>query len=331
MILRGVVFIFTLFVVTASVQAATRELTVFSDGIVVELETIAKKGVAEVVIPGQIREGTLRVKPLDNAVIGTVELLPSKVSDRFQKEMESLAEQKNRLLDRMKALEHREGIFAAAAKSQSSKAPRKSKTNPDPLASVRQGTDFAITQLEAVYTARRRTENELKRVDARISSFSGRSNVGAIARIMVSPANARLRVAAVLQNSGWIPRYEIRLQGNATLQLAMLAEIKGLPEGFSVNVVPTALAAGNPQQLYPLPVSGAPRLASWQLSLEKLQISNGPLLSYQITFKNSTGISLPAGQAAIYSNGEYIGTEPFSATSSGLYSTVTSKNKPASP
>ncbi len=324
MILRAVVLMLAIFAFASLVQASPRDLTVFSDGILVELDATAKKGVAEVAIPGLIREGTLRVKPLDNAVIGTVELLPAKPSDRFQKEMDTLAEQKSRLLDRMKALEHREGIFAAAAKSQSSKAPRKSKTNPDPLASVRQGTDFAIAQLEAVYTARRKIENELKRIDARILSLSGRSNAGNTARVKVSPANGRLRIAAVLQNSGWIPRYEIRMHGDSLFQLVMLAEIKGLPEGFSVSVAPAALAAGVSQQLLTLPASGAPRLASWQLSVEKGQIFNGVLPSYNITFKNSTGISLPAGQAAIYSNGEYLGTAEFPATAIGLYATVKS-------
>ncbi len=324
MSLRVVVILLAIFAVASSVQAAPRELLVFSDGILVELDATAKKGVAEVAIPGLIREGTLRVRPLDNAVIGTVEIFPAKPSDRFQKEMDTLAEQKSRLLDRMKALEHREGIFAAAAKSQSSKAPRKSKTNPDPLASVRQGTDFAIAQLEAVYTARRKTENELKRIDARILSLSGRSNTGTTVRVTVSPANGRLRIAAVLQNSGWIPRYEIRMQGDSSFQLVMLAEIKGLPEGFSVTVAPAALAAGVPQQLLTLPVNGAPRLTSWQLSLEKGQILNDPLPSYNITFKNSTGISLPSGQAAIYSNGEYLGTAIFPATAIGLYATVKS-------
>jgi len=85
------------------------------------------------------------------ARVERVELLPCQVPERRQKELDALIEQKNRLEDRMKALDTREDIFAAAAKSQSSKAPRKTKANPDPLASVRQGTDFAIAQLEAVY------------------------------------------------------------------------------------------------------------------------------------------------------------------------------------
>ena len=70
----------------------------------------------------------------------------------------------------MQALEAKETVFKAAAKSQSGKAPRKTKTNPDPLAGVRQATEYAIAQLESVYRARRMAESDLNSVEARSDS-----------------------------------------------------------------------------------------------------------------------------------------------------------------
>lgn len=324
MILRYLFCFLVLSVTSSSALAAARELTVFSDGSLVELDALAKKGVVELILPAQIREGTLRVKPLDNGTIGLVELLPARIADKQQNELDSLTEQMSRLQDRMKALEHREGIFAAAAKSQSSKAPRKSKTNPDPLASVRQGTDFAIAQLEAVYTARRKTEQELKRVEARLVRLSKAALAGPTVRVSVTPATTRIRVTAVLKDGGWIPRYELRLQGSGTAHLALLGDITEIPPGFVVKVVPTSLSAGMPHQSSPLAAGSSPRLAEWSLPVEKEQVISAPLPAYFLTLKNVTGRALPAGQAGIYSNGEYLGTAVFPATATGAVASVSS-------
>lgn len=323
MILRSLLFSLASILISTSVQATPRELTLFSDGTLAELDATARKGIVELTLPGQIRAGTLRAKPLGGGTISKVELLPAKVSDKLQKELDSLSEQKNRLQDRMKALDHREGIFAAAAKSQSSKAPRKSKTNPDPLASVRQGTDFAIAQLEAVYTARRRTEHDLKRVEARLAALSRRSSAGPTVRIAVTPAAAHIRVAAVLQDGGWRPRYEVRLQGNGTAQLTMLAEINDLPDGYAVKIVPGPLSAGFPQQTYPLPVGGAPRLATWQLPVEKEQITNGPLPGFSFSITNNSSSPLLSGQTSVYFSGEFIGTALLPTLTAGSSTTLT--------
>lgn len=324
MILRCLLCLLLISVTCSFVLAAPREQTIFSDGALVELTATAKKGTVELILPGQIKEGTLRVKPLDSGTIGRVELLPARMADKLQKELDALAEQKSRLQDRMKALEHREGIFAAAAKSQSSKAPRKSKTNPDPLASVRQGTDFAIAQLESVYTARRRTEQELKRIEARLANLNKTAVAGPTVRISVTPATGRVRVAAVLREGGWNPRYELRLQGGGTAQLTLLGEISELLPGYAVTVVPTALSAGIPRQSYPVSAGASPRLAEWTLPVEKEQICSGPLPSFALILKNLTGIALPAGQTGVYSNGEYLGTAAFPATAAGAVVSVNS-------
>jgi len=322
MILRSLLLFLALSSVGIStVEAGQKELTVFSDGVLAEIEVMAKKGSIEIQMPGQIREGTLRIKPLEGGSVSKVELLPFKVSDKQQKELDNLAEQKSRLEDRIKALDTREGIFAAAAKSQSSKAPRKTKTNPDPLASVRQGTDFAIAQLEAVFTARRRTELELKRIEVRLAHLSKKAIGGPTVKVSITPATARARIAAILSEGSWKPTYEIRLQGNGTASLKMAAMLSTIPEGYNIKVVPASLSAGQ-QQTFPILANGFTHLKEWQLPVEKEQILIIPLPKFLVVLKNNSNDSIPAGQAAIYASGEYIGTTTMPAMTAGTSGTL---------
>lgn len=314
MILRTTALLLTFFVATISTtQAAQKEMTVFSDGSLIEIETMAQKGMAEVALPGRMRAGSLRVKPLDTTDIAQVTVVPFRMPDKLQRELDQLNEQKERLEDRLKALDTKEGIFEAAAKSQSSKAPRKTKTNPDPLASVRQGTDFAIAQLEAVVTARRRTEQELKRVSSRIAQLTQHAAGGPTVRVAVSTPTGRVRVAAVLADNGWRPRYELRLNGTTNARLVQLADTDPVPTGFAVRLAPTSLANGLPQQTVPAHSGRSTRLAEWQLPVLHQQIEIGPLSNFTINLQNTTGRTLPGGEAAVYLHGEFLGTTPLSS------------------
>lgn len=328
MILHRLCCVLTFFAVTTSTaQAAQRELTVFRDGLLIEIETTAKKGIAEAVLPALIRDGTLRAKPLDDGSIQQVTVTPFKTPDKIQKELDGLIEQKNRLEDRLKALDTKEGIFEAAAKSQSSKAPRKTKTNPDPLASVRQGTDFAIAQLEAVFTARRRSEQEVKRINSRIAQLTKSAIGGPTVRIAAFPANSRIRVAAVLVASGWRPRYELRLAESGTARLVQLAELDELPAGFSIRIAPADLASTTPPQTVALLPGRATPLAAWQLPVTQEQVVAGPLPSYSISLHNNTGTTLPSGEAAVYSRqGEFLGTVTLPATGPGTTLTISNRH-----
>lgn len=297
--------------------AGPRELTVHSDGILLELELTARKGMIEVTLPHPIREGTVRIRPLQDAQLGQVTLLPAGMPERQRKELDALTEQKFRLEDRLKALDTREGIFAAAARSQSSKAPRKSKSNPDPLASVRQGTEFAIAQLESVFTARRRAEQELKRVEQRIADLRKAAASGPTVRAQLSTPTGKARLTAVLQGGGWQPRYEIRLLGSDAAQLVLLGELEQkLPEGFRVSVTPAALAASGTQPSYHYPANGPQRLAEWRLTAASVRIATGPLPAFAFQL-NGPVPELPAGEAAVYAAGEYLGLVPLPALGSG--------------
>lgn len=323
MMLRPLLLLVAVVLTTKAALAAPRELTIFSDGSLIELEGTAQKGLVELSLPAPLREGTLRVRPLDGSSIGQVELVPFRMSDKTQNELDLLLEQQSRLEDRLQALDARESIFEAAAKSQSSKAPRKTKTNPDPLTSVRQGTDFAIAQLEAVITARRRTTQELKRVSSRITQLAKSSAGGPTVRIAVSTPNGRVKLAAVLTDNGWHPRYELRLSESGTARLTQLAEASSLPGGYRVLVTPGALAGGIPQQTIPLLPGRATALASWQLPVVQQQITAGPLTRFTISLANNSGQTLPAGPMAIYHQGEFLGTVPLAATAAEATLTVT--------
>ncbi len=223
----------------------------------------------------------------------------------------------------MKALETREKIFAAAAKSQSSKAPRKSKTNPDPLASVRQGTDYAIAQLESVYTARRRTESELKKIELKKSQLMRGAGAGPTARITASPETRMVKVAAVMAEGGWKPRYEIRVQQEGQATLAMLAETSPVPAGYTAKLVPATMDSPESIPPVPLPAGPLPKLAQWKVALDKASIRTVPVPLFSFSLTNSTKTILPAGEAAIYSQGEYIGTAPLPLLLPDATATVT--------
>jgi hypothetical protein len=151
-------------------SADCKSATFYTDGVMVEQEAAAVKGVLEIPLPSGMIDDSLRIIPGSGTVIRRVDIVPAPAdTGKTERELDALLEQKNRLGDRLLALATREDIFKTAAKSQSGKAPRKTKTNPEPMQSIRQGTEFAIAQLEAVYTARRKTEQEIRRLDSRIT------------------------------------------------------------------------------------------------------------------------------------------------------------------
>src|ERR1035437_1701410 len=136
---------------SAAAASAGSSMTCYSDGTIVVRDAVATKGVVEVPIASGLLDGTLKVDPSAGTSIVRVDITPTRSDSRSDKELEALIEQRQRLEDRLLALNTREEIFKSAAKSQSGKAPRKTKSNPDPIQTLRQGTDFAIAQLETVY------------------------------------------------------------------------------------------------------------------------------------------------------------------------------------
>ncbi|HEY5973154.1 MAG TPA: hypothetical protein VIU41_00290, partial [Geobacteraceae bacterium] len=166
--MRRISVIILLLLLAVPHLASARTVTIYLDGAIVEEEVTARKGYLELALPAGLAAGSLRLKPVGEGRLRRVVMVPGKPDRKLDKELTSLNERRDLLKDRMRALSTREEIFKGAAKSQSGKAPRRSKTNPAPLSTIKQGTDYALAQLEEVYTARRRTEKELRGLDERL-------------------------------------------------------------------------------------------------------------------------------------------------------------------
>jgi len=230
-------------IMTAGIAQADNSITFYRDGAVFEREAVATKGIVEVPLEAGLLDGTLKVIPAAGTTILGVEISAARQDGRSGKELETLAEQRQRLEDRLQALATREEIFKAAAKSQSGKAPRKTKANPDPMQAIRQGTDYAIAQLEAVYSSRRKTEQELKKIDSRMAAVkrSGRS-VESVARINVTPPHGKLSVRYATSEIGWQPRYDLHLNGSGTAQLQLFAKVTANHKGYVQKVSAASLS-----------------------------------------------------------------------------------------
>ena len=306
-------------IATGSRGALGRSVTFYADGSIVELEATTLKGVVEIPLPAAMIEGSLRVKPDSSSTIQRVDIIPAAAdTGKSQMEMDNLLEQKSRLGDRLQALATREEIFKSAAKSQSGKAPRKSKTNPEPMQSIRQGTEFAIAQLEAVYTARRRTEQEIRRLDNRIATLKG-SGHGShlLARIVLSPGRGKITVRYAVGGQGWTPRYDIYLNGSGSAQVTMSGQFQGAFAGHLLQASPALLSDSPVAKVYTVQPGPVAVVARYRLPVTDELFGTGMLSPFSFELKNTDSTYLPAGAANIYRNGEYVGRVGFEGISSG--------------
>jgi hypothetical protein len=326
--MKTVLQVIILLLTTAvEVCAGGRSATFFSDGAVVELEAVAVKGIAEIPLPAGMLAGTLRIRPERGTRIQRVDTQQLRPDSKGEKELNALIEQRGRLEDRLGALATREEIFTAAAKSQSGKAPRKTKSNPDPLQSIRRGTDFALAQLETVYTARRTTRQEIRRLDAHIASAQkAEKNAESIARVTVSPKNGRVIARFAVDVPGWTPWYEISTgnKGGSAL-VTLYGKVPALFDGYKLHVSSASLAgAAAASPVVPAAAGQRARLAEYRMSIDEERLGNGLLPSFAFMLKNSTSAHLPAGEAAFFRAGEYWGTVRFAGMSSGRSTKISS-------
>jgi hypothetical protein len=231
--------------------------------------------------------------------------------------MARLAERREALQDRLKALKTREEIFLAAAKVQSGKAPRKSKTNPDPVTTIRKGTEYAIAQLEGVYRLRRNTERELKAVDASLAELKKKENAdGGVARVWLTGKGGRVQVSYLLAGVAWTPRYTFRLNGDGQAEVTLFAELPVVATGAAVTVVPATLAESSGKTPLPVSTDGG-RVAVLRLPVEKAQFTATPQSSLDFSFRGPADAGLPAGEASCFWRGEYLGQVRFDGSRPG--------------
>ena len=304
---------------THALAAEGRSVTFYSDGAVVEQEATAAKGTVELPLPVSLIEGSLRVRPASGTSIQRVDIVPARPdSAKGEKELEALLEQRSRLGDRLQALATREEIFKSAAKSQSGKAPRKTKANPDPMQAIRQGTEFAIAQLEAVYTSRRRTEQEIRRVDGRIAAARTTSRgSGSVARIQVSPVRGTVTARYAIAGQEWTPRYDIYLDSSSYARVQLAGRFSGAFAGYLLQASPASLAEHGTAPLFPVNPGPTAGLASFRLPVAEVQFGTGIKGSFSCVLKNPEPLHLPGGDANLYRSGEYVGRFRFEGISSG--------------
>jgi len=306
--------------------AETKSITFFSDGAIAEIEATATKGIAEIPLLPAMIDNTLRIKPMGGASIQLVDFLTVRRVAKRTKELDTLQERKNRLEDRLQALASREEIFKAAVKSQSSKAPRKTKNNPDPILSIRQGTDFAIAQLEAVNSAQRKATLEMRHLDTRIAEIrkAGMGTAGMVARVNVTPGNGRLRIRYALAGQAWTPRYTIRLNGDGKAALTLYGQAPRAFTGYLLRAAPAMLSDSNTAHSFPVAAGSVAKLAEFTLSSEKELFNNNLTASFSSILTNKSAVYLPAGEASVFRNTEYVGHVHFDGISSGRSRKVSS-------
>jgi hypothetical protein len=307
-LLRRALFSFLIILVPWSASAA-RSLSLYLDGALVEQQEIAQRGYVEFSLPAGAAPESLRIRPESGVTIARVLTSPRKPGKEIARELAALADREDLLHDRLKALSVREEIFKAAAKSQSAKAPRRTRTNPEPLATIRQGTDLALAQLESVYQAKRKTDRELTQLAERRSKLQKQENGGgSLVKIWVAPAAGRVIVSWIQTDRFWTPAYQLRVTEPGEAVLALHANEVTLEKGESANLhlsrLQSPVSSGFAYKGEAMPLYGFP------VKLDRLQ-GGEPQTPLSLSLVNTSGTDLPAGETACYRNGIYMGKGKF--------------------
>ena len=289
--------------------AGQKIVTFYLDGARVEQEAAAAEGYLAFALPDTFTPGSLRVKPLGGASVLRVELVPADRDRRRSREIARLEERVSELQDRAQALSRQEEIFSAAVKSQSGKAPRKSKANPNPVSSLQQGTEFALSQLESVYRGKRKCQHSL---DALERELAAAKKGGAVARVWLSGGKARLSYLS--SGERWTPSYDFRWSGDAAGELLLHARLPPAERGVQYLVSAGTLAQGVPAKA----VHGDfPALSRHPLTLAGAAPSGEPPQSFEFA---PVDAGLPAGEAAAFWRGEYLGSGRYAGAGSREFS-----------
>ncbi|AJE03728.1 DUF4140 domain-containing protein [Geobacter pickeringii] len=301
----------------APAHAAGRSITYYLDGARFEEESAATRGYLEIALPAAVVPDSLRIRPLAGSSIARVEIQKARPTPKREKELDALLERKRRLEDRLRALEVREDIFKAAAKSQSSKAPRKTKTNPEPMETIRKGTEFAVAQLEVVYRARRSAEDGIKAVEARLSALRKEGGVGgSVARVWVG-GKGRITASYLVAGSGWTPVYDFRLDGSGAMDVTLHALFPRPDKGTTAAVVAAPLAATDKEASRRAIAAPFGEVLKFHVpAVREIGGQSGPE-GMAVSFVNGAGAPLPPGEATIFRSGEYLGKAAFKGVQPG--------------
>lgn len=316
--MRTVIGCIGLLLVALPAVAATKSVTLYLDGARVESSVAVSGSYLEIPLPAGAATDSLRIRPQGSNRLSRVELVPARPEPKLGRELARLEERRELLHDRLKALATREDIFKAAAKAQSGKAPRKTKANPEPLASVRQGTDFAIAQLEGVYQSRRKTEHELKNVEEQLAVLKKNGNAdGTVARVWLTGKGGRVTASYLRPDVKWQPVYDVHLREGNRLELVMRADFPTLGKDATVTVVSGTLDAPLPHPAAQSVAAPLAPVATLFLPLEKELVASTPQPVVTFTFRNVSDRALLPGEATCYRQGEFLGIVPFADVAPG--------------
>lgn len=307
----------SIIIASASSVFAANTVTYFRDGTLIQRDATATKGIIDLPLAADLLDHSLTVVPASGTTILAVDTIKRDPVNSKDTELDALTEQRRKLEDRLQALEAREAIFTTAAKSQSGKAPRKTKTNPDPLQAIRQGTDFAIAQLEAVYTARRKATHEIQKIDARMAATRKSVRPASTSlRVRVSPANGRVTLRYATTERGWEPRYNLYLVKTGGTRLQLSARVTKTASGYQTRISSGSLIEQGSVESVPATAESA-ILASYRLPLTEEQHTEGIFNRFSGKITNNTSQYLPPGDSGLYRDGTYVGTFRFDGISSG--------------
>jgi hypothetical protein len=295
--------------------SAARVLTLYLDGARVEQRETARKGYLEISLPPGATFDSLRIAPDKGVEIRRVVTLAQKPDKRVARELAQLAEREEQLSARLKALAVREEIYKAAAKSQSAKAPRRTKTNPEPISVIKKGTDFAIAQLETVYQAKRSAEKELTQIgERRVRLGNEKSSAGIVARVWVAPSSGGVTFSWSESGRYWQPHYQLRVDDTGRGNITVMPQPVVLAKGESAYLVFASLQdPGNPLKF---------RYESdWSvLRKEEFAMTGSTEAVYapqSFSFVNSSAMNFPPGVVSCFKTGVYVGQGDFKGIKSG--------------
>jgi hypothetical protein len=286
---------------------AARSVTFFLDGALIQRDETARNGYLEIPLPAAVRPESLRIRPVGPAQILRVQVVPKQPARKLAKELTAITERQEQLQDRLKALALREEIFKSAAKSQSAKAPRRTKTNPQPLATIRQGTDYAISQLEAVFQLQRTANRELKQLEEKKVRLSRDGQAaGSVARVWLTPAGGSVTATYLQSDRSWQPRYEIRADGTDRARFAVFPGVAELQRDEKGSVSSATVDQGGGAVVWPFRDSSRPLMVT-DLPVRRKTEGAGPIPLLTLSLTNSSGAAIPAGEFSCYDDGVYQG------------------------
>jgi len=186
------------------------------------------------------------------------------------------------------------------------------------MQSIRQGTDYAITSLEAVYMAERKATEEMRSLERRMVETRKRaSGGGGGARIHITPPNGMMTIRFATSGNGWTPFYDIRFYAPGNAELTFYGRAAELPSGARITASQGGVAEFGKSGKVAPEYSGAFRFGTYRLPVSDFRIPGFPANDISFRITNSTPSYLPSGRAAIYNRGEYAGELRFEGMSSG--------------